>query len=171
MKKNLILLTLPLLLAGGLVSCKPTEKGYKAAYDAAVGKREAAQEILPVAQGAIGKMESEDGPQLKSVDGYDVYLLSENLKNYSDEPDVKLKNYNVAVAMFKMPTNAKSLAIDLKKNGYEAMVTQSGEDKFYVILYSEETLEKAVERMKSLTESYSRPYVGLPNSPIIIYSK
>ena len=56
------------------VGCKPTENNYKAAYDAAVSKRqEVAKEQMRPASGLM----SDDGPQLRVVDGDSVYVLRE----------------------------------------------------------------------------------------------
>ena len=62
----------PILITLLFVGCKPTEKGYQAAYDAAKNKREAAagEQMLP-AQG----LQSDDGPQLRVVDGDSIYVL------------------------------------------------------------------------------------------------
>ena len=60
-----------------LTGCKPTERNYRAAYDAALAKRQAEAELrmLP----ASGLM-SDDGPQLKIVNGDSLYVVKERLK-------------------------------------------------------------------------------------------
>ena len=59
------------------VGCKPTEKNYKAAYDAALSRRqEVAQEQMRPATGLL----SDDGPQMRIVGGDTVYVLRERLR-------------------------------------------------------------------------------------------
>ena len=49
-----------------VVACKPTEKGYKTAYDAALNKRQAAMADLNVNL-PDGVIQQVDGPQLQEV--------------------------------------------------------------------------------------------------------
>ena len=58
--KHLLIFALLILLFTG---CKPTEKGYKAAYDTALGKRESAYKELD-ANIPDGRLQEVDGAQL-----------------------------------------------------------------------------------------------------------
>lgn len=150
-------------------SCKPTEKGYQAAYDAAKNKREAAMEAMPVDNKVIGALQLIDGPTTKFYDGKEYPYMAVNLKPVDDQYSTKGK-YNVAVALFKMPTNSEALANDLKVLDYNSFVAQDGDDKYYVIAGSFENLSEAAQFYENLTKNYNRAYVGLGESPLIIFS-
>lgn len=164
-KKISLLLVSSLFILG---ACKPTEKGYQAAYNAAVNKRQVATPDYDETI-AVGKLQQIDGPQLKEINGKSVYLLSENLKALNPEQSVLLP-YNVAVAKFKMPTNTLALSKDLNSDGYPAFAVQNGEEIYYVIASTFETLEEAVEFYDKYQKENKRAYVGLPDYPVIIYS-
>lgn len=149
------------LAAVVLTGCKPTEKNYKAAYDAAVSKREKANESL-AADGLI----SEDGPREHRINGDTYYMLNENLSVAAGED--ALKPVNVAVAVFKMPTNARSGAASLKDKGYGARAAQAPGDKWYVIAGSFDSLDDAASFIKGFkTKNPDFQYIGLGN-PVII---
>lgn len=157
-----------LLGAISLTSCKPTEKNYKAAYDAALGKREAVKADIEENM-AVGPLQQVDGPQLKVVDGVEVYLLNKIIK-----PDVEGKNltgqYNVAVGCYKMNTNCKAQAEALRQEGYDAFPAKDPEDMYYTIAGSFPDLAEAVKFYKEYQKNKNRVYVGLPDAPIIIFS-
>lgn len=165
MKEIFLLLLLFSLL---LSSCKPTEKGYKAAYDAALGKREAVKSDLGVDL-PEGTFQSVDGPQLKDVDGKKVYVLNQRIKPSIDGMSLPGK-YNVAVGSYKMITNCKAQAEALQNEGYEAFPAQESDGVFYTVAASFQEMSDAVKFYEKYKESKDRVYVGLPGSPVIIYS-
>ena len=171
-KSNLFLASrfLPVLIIFSItfIGCKPTEKGYKAAYDAALSKREAAMETLDVDLPA-GALQQVDGPQLKVVDGQQVYVFNQRLKPI-EEFETLPGNYNVAVACYKMPTNCKAQSQDLKKEGFQAFPAKGIEDKYYTIAGSFPSMEEAIKFSKEYENGKNRVYVGLPDAPVIIYS-
>lgn len=171
MKKNYLFLSLIIGLGLITVSCKPTEKGYKAAYDAAVGKRQKAQENVMVNGDAITMVQSVDGPQVRNINGKQVYVLGENLKKVDESDPTEKSFYNVAVAVFKMPANCNALVSDLKNDGYKAFGGQSADNKYYVIVASFPELEQAAEFYEDYKSKNQRAYVGLPEAPVIILSK
>ena len=167
MKKIFIITGLAFLIS--LSACKPTEKGYQAAYDAAKNKREASISDLGVDLPA-GAFQEVDGPQLKTVDGVQVYVLNERLKPetfFTELPG----NYNVAIGKYKMITNSKKQAEELRKGGYEAFVAKTSKDVYYTVASSFATLEEAVKFYQELQKDKKRVYVGLPEAPVIIYSR
>lgn len=168
MFRNNCFLIIAFILFLQLVSCKPTEKGYQAAYDAALGKRQAAIADMDVnlPEGAILQV---DGPQLKEINGVNLYLLNERIR-MTDEEKRLPGNYNVAVAVYKMPTNARSQANDFVSEGYEAFVASDKDNNFYTIVYSGDNLDEAVKFYDNFKNSAKRTYIGLPDSPILIYS-
>lgn len=166
MKKSLILVSLTLVLAMG--ACKPTEKGYKSAYDAALGKREAALADMNVdlPEGALQKV---DGPQLKEINGVSVYVMNERIKPVEQDFTAP-GDYNVAIATYKMITNCRSQVEDLKKENYDAFAAKDEEGMYFTIAGSFPTVEEAVNFYENYRKKKDRVYVGLPNSPVIIYS-
>lgn len=113
MKGYAMTLSAAVMAALLLASCKPTEKNYKAAYDAALEKREAAmrEQMIPT----TGLM-SDDGPQMRVVEGDTVYVLREALRR--GEPSRKVGGWSVAVALYKMETNARANVENLVSEGY-----------------------------------------------------
>ena len=151
-----------------LTGCKPTEQGYKAAYDAALNKREAASSDLDVTL-PPGAIQSVDGPQQKEIDGITVYL--DNKRITPIESDSKLKyHYNVAIGVYKMPTNCKAQSETLKLDGYDAFAAKDSEGNYYTIAASFPTLSEAVKFYNEFKKDKNRIYVGLPDAPVIIYS-
>ena len=165
MKKYLFLFSLLLFL---LPSCKPTEKGYKAAYDAALGKREAVKADIDVDL-PEGALQSVDGPQLKEVDGVKVYLLNQRIRPVEEDKTLP-ESYNVAIGTYKMNTNSKAQAQALKEEGYDAFSAKDTEGMYYTIAGSFPTLSEAVKFYEKYKAGKDRVYVGLPNAPVIIYS-
>lgn len=165
MKKFIIPISICLLL---LPSCKPTEKGYKAAYDAALGKREALKSDIDV-NIPIDAVQQVDGPQLREIDGVKVYVLNQRLKPTDDGFNLP-GQYNVAVGSYKMITNCKSQSTALKQEGLEAFPAQDPDGVFYTIAGSFPTLSDAVKFSQKYASAKDRVYVGLPDSPVIIYS-
>lgn len=151
-----------------LPSCKPTEKGYKAAYDAALGKREAAKDLIDVDL-PEGALQDVDGPQLKEVNGEMVYVLNQRIQPV--ETGYSLPGeYNVAVGTYKMITNCNSQAAALKGEGYEAFPAKEPDGMYFTIAGSFSSLDEAVKFYQKYKTGKDRAYVGLPNSPVIIYS-
>lgn len=162
MKKSFFLLSLLLLM----IACKPTEKNYKAAYDAALGKREAVAADLDI---PIGSLQQVDGPQLKEVDGVKVYVMHQRLKSEEDSFSIP-GPYNVAVGTYKMNTNCISQANALKDEGLQAFPAKDTEGIYYTIAGSFLSLSDAVEFYKIYQSGKNRVYVGLPSAPVIIFS-
>lgn len=149
-----------------LSGCKPTERNYRAAYDAALAKRqaEAEQRMLP----ATGLM-SDDGPQLRVVGGDSVYVVKERLRPLDGDtlPDA---NWALGVGVYKMGTNAKAQAEALKKEGFPAArAARAAGDRWYAIADTAATLERAVDAARRFRDAHpGYPYVGLPGAPVLI---
>lgn len=145
-----------------LTSCKPTEKGYKAAYDAAVGKRMEMIESSTPVTGVI----SAEGPNISEYKGKQIFVLTDRLKTLDEQE--KLHKYCVAVSVYKMPTNCIAQVKALKEEGFEATAGRSSDDKFYVIAGSFKEMDEAIEFMEKYKAGEDRHYVGLPDSPVLI---
>ena len=161
MKKLILLGMVGLMWAG----CKPTEKNYRAAYDAAQAKREAAikEQMLP----ATGML-SDDGPQLRIIGGDSVYVLQERVR-LADSRRLP-KKWAVAVGVYKMDTNAKSNAEALQGEGYKnAFVAKAPTAKYYTVTDCYMTLDSARVAGKEFRMKHKGyPYVGLPGAPVLL---
>ncbi len=149
------------------MGCKPTEKNYKAAYDAAIAKREKANSdgLLP-ADGLL----HDDGPKKQDIAGESLYVLVERTNPLESGGEVK--GYSVAVAMFKMPTNAKSGAESLKEKGYDAFAVRAKGDKYFILAGSYATAMEAKEcYLKFIKDFPEYSYIGLPGSPVILTNR
>lgn len=162
MKKLIIAAAAAALL---LPACKPTEKNYKAAYDAAVAKREKA---MAETMAPAGELISEDGPQRRVVNGDTIFVATERVR--PEAKDVRLPEYNVAVTKYRMGTNARAGAEDLRAAGYAgAMAVYSAEDSWYTIAGGFPTLDEAVAFSRRFRSDNPRHrYIGLPASPVIV---
>ena len=147
-----------------LVGCKPTEKNYKAAYDAAVAKREKSNtEAMLAADGLI----SDDGPVKKVIAGESLYVVEE--RTVALDKEHKVRAYSVAVAEFKMQTNARSGAEYLISKGYDALVAKAIGDRYYVLAGSFDNQEEARDcYLRFVKEFPDYSYIGLPSSPVIV---
>ena len=149
-------------------ACKPTEKGYKAAYDAALGKRQSANEALDVDLKG-GELMQVDGPQIKEINGRKVFILSDRIKRTGENESLP-SNYNVAVGSYKMLTNCEAQVKDYLNSGYEAFSAVDNEGKYYSIVFSTDNLEEAVKTYEKVLYNSSGTFIGLPDAPVIIYS-
>lgn len=152
------------------VSCKPTEKNYQAAYDAARNKRTAeaaadADMVLP-AGGVIQKL---DAPLTKDVNGEKLRLRRFFIKYIGSGESPAINRYNVAVARYKMPTNVKAQTEDLVAAGYEAFPVEGTDGFYYVIAASLPNLEETADFVKKYKKSHKpSQFVGLEEDLLII---
>lgn len=147
------------------VGCKPTEKNYKAAYDAAVAKRAvAAAEQMRPATGLL----SDDGPALRIYDGDSVFVAREHLVPL-DSAALR-GHWAVAIGVFKMDTNAKASAAAIRSRGFRhALAAKTTGGRYYAIASSAATLDSArvsAKEFKAVFPDY--PYIGLPGAPVLI---
>lgn len=147
------------------VGCKPTENNYRKAYEAAQTKREqAAAEQMRPATGLL----SDDGPAMKVIDGDTIYVTRERIRlQNGDRP---AGQWGVAVALFKMSTNADATANDLRAKGWGNAVSVKGpQDKHYTLVGNVETLDSAKVIVKDFqTANPQYPFIGLPGAPVVI---
>lgn len=152
---------------GGVTSCKPTEKNYQAAYDAAKAKREAAEaDMMLPGSGLI----SEDGPRLRIVNGDSLYVAHDRIRiKYLQENNIELQPYSVAVSVYKMSTNARATASRLKEAGYNSVVVETTNDRWYAVAGTFPTIGEAGEFIKAFKERNPKySYIGLPSTPVIL---
>lgn len=159
MKKTILCIGLLTLLAG----CKPTEKGYRQAYDAALAKRQ--QQIensLPV-EGLI----SDEAPRQIAV-GEKKYRVSDEGIRVEGSEKMQRGVY-VAVSAFKMPTNARAEAEALRKEGYDANAARTISDRWYVVAACFDNVDAAAKFIDEFARKHPRwAYIGLEGEPLII---
>lgn len=157
-----------MLILFASTSCKPTEKGYRNAYDAALNKRQSTLGDLDV-NISPDEIQEIDGMQLKTVDGVKVWVLNTRITPVNEE--MKLPgNYNVAVGYYKMITNCQAQAEALKEEGMQAFPAKDSEGDYYTIAGSFQFLKEAVKFDLEYQKRKNSVYVGLHNAPVIIYS-
>ena len=121
------------VLLGMLYSCKPTEKGYRQAYEAAKSKREQADPEEDILTGGH-KLLNEESTNWKVLAGDSLQVQHMFLKPIDGEKWPQSGPYRLAVAMFKMTTNANSMLEDLKRKGkLNPVIATDGKDKYYII--------------------------------------
>lgn len=147
-----------------LPACKPTEKNYRAAYDAAKSKREAAEaeQMIP----ATGLL-SDDGPELRIVEGDTLYVSRDRLRFGAGETFEGA--YTVGVGVYRMDTNARAQAERLKEKGYDSRALQTSGDRWYCTVGAFATVDEARAFIKEFRRKNSGyPYIGLPGAPVVL---
>ncbi len=150
-----------MVLAAG---CKPTEKNYKAAYDAAIAKRQAVDVDIDIpTEGLIVEGE----PSRRSLQGHDVWYLVSPLGTIADG-SLAPQAFSVATGCFKMPVNALDQARALREKKMAAFAVKGEQDRYYSVAGSFETLEEAlVFYDEFMASNPSFTFVGLPALTII----
>lgn len=170
MKRRIILPIAALFIAVLILpGCKPTEKNYKAAYDAALSIRQAEAEDPDLNIPVEGYKKIGD-PEKKEINGKSYNYVFQHLRPVDEE--VEMQPYNVAVSVYKMPTNCKSQARDLRESGYQAFAAKTGDDRYYTIIGSYSTIEEAAIAVDNYMKKHKGAiYVGLGDSPVIVRYK
>lgn len=151
-----------------LVGCKPTEKNYQAAYLAAQNKKQAEAAEDPDMALPANALQRLDAPRTKEIDGVTLLMRRFPVKVVG-EGDYIPGKYNVAVAKYKMPTNAKAQSEDLVVQKYPAFTVEGNDGYFYVIANKFDTLEETAAFVKEYKKKHaSSTFVGLEGEPLII---
>lgn len=166
------MLTLCVLLTM-LAACKPTEKGYRQAYEAAKSKREQADPDNDVLTGGH-RLLTDGATQWKVLDGDSLELQHKFIKPEKDTPWPQSGPYRLAVAMLKMSTNANSMLADLKKGRHlTPTIATDGKDTYYIIAGSAtyvDSLGNVLSTFKKENPGFQ--YIGLPNGrPLIVVGR
>ena len=160
-KRLAILSAVAVMLAA--TSCKPTEAGYKAAYEAAQAKRAAEQDDAAL----YGGMFMEGAPHWRRV-GTDSVLYMQQPLAPLDGDSAAVADVNVAIASYKMNTNAKAHAERLKNAGLNARVLRNNKNSFLVIAAQYDSIPPAVSFIDDYIKSHPDDmYAGLPGRPIV----
>ncbi len=164
---------LPLLvLLVGLAGCKPTENNYRAAYDAALGKRQSAEADKDL-RGDGHQVISLDGPQrVKSSPeegAVEVWLDRQRLKPIGEGAPEPRPRYLVAVGVYSMGANAAALTERLRKDGLQAYPARAKDDRIWVVVPGGGTLAEAAATVEGLKGRYPEmPWTGLPGEPVVV---
>ncbi len=162
--KIMVIAALVLLAAG----CKPTEKNYQAAYEAAQNKKKAEvvdkDMILPA-----GGLQRLDAPKSIEVDGEKLNVKHIFIKFAGEGESPSIDRYNVAVAKYKMPTNAFAQSEDLRSRKYDAFPVEGNDGYFYVIAGTFSTLNQAASFIREYKQQNGvEQLVGLEGEPLVI---
>lgn len=152
-------------LVACLVGCKPTEAGYQAAYDAARKKIEATEQdmMLPA------QLQSVDGIQLQPVGGDSIWVSYDMLRAVSLDGDTMgYTPFGVGVALFRFDTNARSMAADLRKKGYDALTATDGKEKWWVVATTAATIDEGGKKLHEFMQKNSNfRYIGIPSAVLL----
>lgn len=155
MKRNLIL-SMAILAAFALVSCKSTESSYKKAYDKAKQQEQAQQVNTPVQVTPVVTPVQTVTPVTTTQPEDNSDLRTENLTAVSGT----LKAYNVVCGSFRSLDNANNLCSTLKNKGYSAIIAQNPATGMYrVIATSTDTKSDAVSSRDKLRSTYPDAWV------------
>ena len=166
------LLTICVLMSA-LVGCKPTEKGYQQAYEAAKSKREQKDPDEDLLTGGH-RLLTEEATNWRVLDGDSLQLQHKFLRPMNDGKWPQSGPYRLAVAMLKMTTNANSMLADLKKKStLEPVVATDGKDSYYIIAGSATYADSLGNVMATFKrENPGFQYIGLtPQQPLIIVGR
>lgn len=155
MKRNLIL-SMAILAAFALVSCKSTESSYKKAYDKAKQQEQAQQVNTPVQVTPVVTPVQTVTPVTTTQPEDNLDLRTENLTAVSGT----LKAYNVVCGSFRSLDNANNLCSTLKNKGYSAIIAQNPATGMYrVIATSTNTKSDAISSRDKLRSTYPDAWV------------
>lgn len=166
MKKSVLLLAVPMLLLA-LASCKPTEKNYKSAYDAAIAKKEKASEDDLIPEG--GLLQDDGAKPFVLADGRNVGFMRAPVKD-ADE-NAEPKRYYVVVATFSMHANAAGMAERMKKSKLAPSLLRQTDEKWYVAAAGFDDLSEASDfAAEYLNKHEKEEFIGLDGTLLILES-
>ncbi len=155
----------------GITGCKPTEKNYKAAYDAAKAKREAAKSDSDLALMLDGHtLDTSEGGSAVTDRAGDSYPQKAITLVFENEMDGE-GDYYLAVSSYSMPTNARAQAHDMDAKGDTVTVARDTDSKWYVIAgrsVDRTSAAAMAERFVGTHPGFS--FIGLDGKPLILVS-
>lgn len=149
--------------------CKPTEKNYQSAYDKALA---ASQRKMEKETESVNgqRMESLNGPRIEVVNGDTLYVSTDRTTPFETTIDKEKGRTGVAVALYKMPTNARRHAETLRETYPGALVAHDGKDNYYVVVAVVKTWPEAAEAIREFKTSHpDYRYIGLPLGPMNVF--
>lgn len=167
------LLALCILMAF-MFSCKPTEQGYKSAYEAAKNKRDQVDPDEDLLTGGH-RLLNEDSSNWKVIGKDSLQIQHMFLRPADGSKWPESGPYHLAVAMFKMTTNANSMLEDLsgKRSSLKPVIATDGKDRHYIIAGSATYVDSLGNVLKTFRkENPGFQYIGLtPPQPIVIVGR
>lgn len=161
-----------ILLLAVTVGCKPTEKGYKQAYDAAKAKREYVDPDTELLTGGH-KLLDENSSNWKVIGNDTLQIQHLRISPENGEKWPQTGPYRLAVAMFKMNTNSTSMLKDIKKGNLKPVIATDGKDRHFIVAGSATTADS----LKYVLDAFKKEnpgfrYIGLtPEQPLIVVSR
>ncbi len=158
---------------GMLWGCKPTEKGYRTAYEAAKSKRDKVDPDDAVLTGGH-RLLDENASNWKVIGNDSLQLQHLFL---SPQPGSKWPQsgpYRLAVAMFKMTTNANSMLKDIKGKGtLTPIIASDGQGRHFIIAGSATYADSLGNVLATFRkENPGFQYIGLtPAKPVILVGR
>lgn len=162
-----------ILLLAFASACKPTEKGYKSAYEAAKGKRQQTDPDQDLLTGGH-KLLNDVSTRWVVADGDSLELQHVYLKPAEGSQWPQPGPYRLAVAMFKMSTNANSLLSDLTGKGtLKPVIASDLNGRHFVIAGSATYPDSISQVLKTFKKEHPQfRYIGLtPERPMVIVSR
>ena len=172
--KTILRLVLTLCMMGAMLySCKPTEKGYRQAYEAAKSKREQKDPDEDLLTGGH-KLLSEEASNWRIIDGDSLQMVHKFLRPADGSKWPHAGPNRLSVAIIKMTTNANSMLSDLKKGrGLTPIIATDGNDTYYIIAGSAtyvDSLGNVLYTFKQENPGFQ--YIGLmPQQPVIMVGR
>lgn len=161
------------MLIAALSGCKPTEKGYRQAYEAAKSKREQKDPDEDLLTGGH-RLLNETSSNWRVVGGDSLQMEHKFLRPIDGGKWPQSGPYRLGVALFKMTTNANSLLSDLKKGGsLQPVIATDGKDSFYIIAGSATYIDSLSNVLTTFRkENPDFQYIGLgQDKPLIIVGR
>ena len=173
MRTKIKALLIMCVMGGILYSCKPTEKGYQQAYEAAKNKREQKDPDDDILTGGH-RLLSEEASNWRVIAGDSLQLQHKFIKPMEGSQWPQSGPYRLAVAMLKMTTNANSMLSDLKRGGsLTPVIATDGKDTYYIIAGSATYADSLGNVMTTFRkENPGFQYIGLTGAkPVIIVGR
>ncbi len=171
MKIRILWFALPAVAVLGLTfgSCKPTEAGYRDAYQRATANaKDKEREGLTDEEYAL--IQKENAPKFRKI-GIDsvAYIHRALTPESSSEGENPVRNYNLAVGKFRMPTNARSFCSRLHEQGFASYIARDADSDCYVMAggYDSDT---EIPLLLSRFAASGLPCSGL-DRPLLIITK
>lgn len=162
-----------ILIAFTFTACKPTEKNYQAAYDAAKNKREQKDPDDLLLTGGH-RLLSEESTNWKVIGNDSLQIQHVRVRPAEGYVWPQSGPYRLAVSLYKMNTNAKAAINDLKKSGsLTPVIAETGNGKHYIIAGSATDADSLGNVLRTFRrENPDFRYIGLDGErPLIIVSK
>lgn len=158
--------------AVAMTACKPTEKNYRNAYEAAKSKREQKDPDEALLTGGH-RLLSEAASNWRVVGGDSLqlqHILLTPTEGYSWNGTGP---YRLAVAQFSMSTNAEAAIKDIKRGKLNPVVAKTGKGNLFIIAGSATTPDSLATTLQTFrSENPEFQFIGLEGEkPLIIVGR